>query len=106
MLNDFFLGPFLHAFAFIFLCMVDLWDYMSLLLAFFIIRSFSCTQRVVLPRLKAWIRKVAVEDKEDRATKSLAEETAEAAKAAASAAAIVATASQELLNSKNEGNAT
>ncbi|KAH0467669.1 hypothetical protein IEQ34_002702 [Dendrobium chrysotoxum] len=59
-------------------------------------------KRVVLPRLKAWIRRVAVEDKEDRATKSLAAETAEAAKAAASAAAIVATASQELLNSKNE----
>ncbi|KAI0524000.1 hypothetical protein KFK09_003364 [Dendrobium nobile] len=59
-------------------------------------------KRVVLPRLKAWIRRVAMEDKEDRATKSLAEETAEAAKAAASAAAIVATASQELLNSKNE----
>ncbi|XP_020600295.1 peroxisomal membrane protein PEX14-like isoform X2 [Phalaenopsis equestris] len=63
-------------------------------------------KKVVLPRLKAWIRKVTAEDdaseKEDKSSKSLAEETAEAAKAAASAAAIVATASQELLNSKNE----
>ncbi|XP_020573088.1 peroxisomal membrane protein PEX14 [Phalaenopsis equestris] len=62
--------------------------------------------KVVLPRLKAWIRRVAVEDtgsvKEDKASKSLAAETAEAVKAAASAAATVATASQELLNSKNE----
>ncbi|KAG0462989.1 hypothetical protein HPP92_021465 [Vanilla planifolia] len=62
-------------------------------------------KKAVLPRVKAWIRKVAIENnvsvKEDT-NKSLAEETAEAAKAAASAAALVATASQELLNSKNQ----
>lgn len=74
--------------------------------------TFVCalTQKVVLPRLKAWIRRVAVEEtcsvEEDKAGKSLAAETAEAVKAAASAAAIVATASQELLSSKKEGDAT
>lgn len=74
---------------------------------FFVSCLISRIQKVVLPRLKSWIRRVAAEDdtsnKEENSSKSLAEETAEAAKAAASAAAIVATASQELLNSKHEG---
>lgn len=64
-------------------------------------------QNIVVPRLKAWIRKTVAEgdesEKEDKHSPKLAEEAAEAAKAAASAAAVVAKASQELLSSKNEG---
>ncbi|XP_020100084.1 peroxisomal membrane protein PEX14-like [Ananas comosus] len=63
-------------------------------------------KNIVVPRLKAWIRKTVAEgdesEKEDKHSPKLAEEAAEAAKAAASAAAVVAKASQELLSSKNE----
>ncbi|KAG1342781.1 peroxisomal membrane protein PEX14 [Cocos nucifera] len=66
----------------------------------------TIVQNVVVPKLKSWIRKVVAEetesDKEDKQSSRLAEEAAEAAKAAASAASIVAKASQELLNAKNE----
>nr|CAD1834240.1 unnamed protein product [Ananas comosus var. bracteatus] len=59
-----------------------------------------------IPRLKSWIRKVVEEEyeigKNEKPRPALAEEAAEAAKAAASAAAVVATATQELLNAKNE----
>lgn len=58
--------------------------------------------------MKSWIRKVVLEEEDDSENKSiakpsLAEEAAAAAKAAAAAASDVAKASQELLNSKNEG---
>lgn len=60
--------------------------------------------------MKAWVRKVVLEDENDIEKKtdlkpSLAEEAAAAAKAAAAAAADVAKASQEMLNSKTEGGA-
>ncbi|GMY24935.1 peroxisomal membrane protein PEX14 [Fagus crenata] len=62
----------------------------------------------IVPRLKSWIRKVVLEEENDLVKKidskpSLAEEAAAAAKAAAAAAADVAKASQEMLNSRNEG---
>ena len=58
--------------------------------------------------MKSWIRKVVLEEENDLVKKidskpSLAEEAAAAAKAAAAAAADVAKASQEMLNSRNEG---
>ncbi|XP_008787960.2 peroxisomal membrane protein PEX14-like [Phoenix dactylifera] len=63
-------------------------------------------KNVVVPKLKSWIRKVVAEesesDKKDKQSSRLAEEATEAAKAAASAAAVVAKASHELLNAKNE----
>lgn len=63
-------------------------------------------KKVVIPKLKSWIRKVVAEEKEpekqDEQTSVLAEQTTEAAKAAAAAAAAVAKASEELLSSKNE----
>lgn len=60
--------------------------------------------------MKAWVRKVVLEDENDIEKKtdlkpSLAEEAAAAAKAAAAAAADVAKASQDMLNSKTEGGA-
>lgn len=61
---------------------------------------------MVIPRLKAWIKKVVEEEKEseeDILSSKLAEEASEAAKAAAASAAVVAKASQELIDSKNEG---
>lgn len=65
-------------------------------------------QKTIIPRLKSWIRKVVLEEEDDSMMKtntklSLAEEAAAAAKAAAAATADVARASQEMLNSKNEG---
>lgn len=66
-------------------------------------------QRVVVPRIKAWIKKVVSEreeeevEKEEKQSSKVAEEAAEAAKAAASAAALVAKTSQDLLSSRNEG---
>ncbi|KAK8569377.1 hypothetical protein V6N13_046436 [Hibiscus sabdariffa] len=64
-------------------------------------------KKVIIPKLKLWVRKVVLEEENDHAKKidakpSLAEEAAAAAKAAAAAAADVAKASQEMLNSKNE----
>ncbi|XP_020098857.1 peroxisomal membrane protein PEX14 isoform X2 [Ananas comosus] len=63
-------------------------------------------KNAAIPRLKSWIRKVVEEEYEIEKYKkprpALAEEAVEAAKEAASAAAVVATASQELLNAKNE----
>ncbi|KAJ9163744.1 hypothetical protein P3X46_023378 [Hevea brasiliensis] len=64
-------------------------------------------KNAIIPRLKSWIRKVVLEEDDDRVKKanakpSLAEEAAAAAKAAAAAAADVAKASQEMLNSKSE----
>lgn len=58
--------------------------------------------------MKSWIRKIVLEDENDVVKQtdtkpSLAEEAAAAAKAAAAAAADVAKASQEMLNSKNNG---
>lgn len=65
-------------------------------------------QKSIVPRLKSWIRKVVREEDNDSPTKldskpSLAEEAAAAAKAAAAAASDVAKASQDILNSKVEG---
>ncbi|CAL9199346.1 peroxisomal membrane protein PEX14 isoform X1 [Musa acuminata AAA Group] len=62
-------------------------------------------KKMVVPRLKAWIRKVVEEESEsgeDKLDSKLAEEAAEAAKTAATAAATVAKASQELLGTKSE----
>ncbi|GMJ06685.1 PEROXISOME DEFECTIVE 2, peroxin 14 [Hibiscus trionum] len=64
-------------------------------------------KKVIIPKLKLWIREVVLEEENDYAKKidakpSLAEEAAAAAKAAAAAAADVAKASQEMLNYKNE----
>ncbi|XP_020270622.1 peroxisomal membrane protein PEX14 [Asparagus officinalis] len=63
-------------------------------------------KKVVVPRLKTWIKKVVAEEKESEKEEEqhsvLADQTAEAAKAAATAAAVVAKASEELLKSKNE----
>lgn len=63
-------------------------------------------KNMVIPRLKTWIQKVVAEQNDvkrnDISSPSPAEEATEAAKAATSAAAIVAKASQELLNAKNE----
>ncbi|KAJ8479539.1 hypothetical protein OPV22_023266 [Ensete ventricosum] len=62
-------------------------------------------KKMVVPRLKAWIRKVVEEEsesEEDKPGSKLAEEAAEAAKTAAAAAAAVAKASQELLSTKSE----
>ncbi|XP_057416112.1 peroxisomal membrane protein PEX14 isoform X2 [Lotus japonicus] len=63
----------------------------------------------ILPRLKSWIRKVALDDDDDdeqlkktNKKPTLAEEAAQAAKSAAAAAADVARASQEMLASKSE----
>ncbi|KAF3321748.1 Peroxisomal membrane protein PEX14 [Carex littledalei] len=65
-------------------------------------------KRVVVPRIKAWIKNVVSEreeetEKEEKQSSKVAEEAAEAAKAAASAAALVAKASQDLLSSRSEG---
>ncbi|KAK8657062.1 hypothetical protein V6N13_035322 [Hibiscus sabdariffa] len=64
-------------------------------------------KKVIIPKLKLWVRKVVLEEdnvyaKKIDAKPSLAEEAAAAAKAAAAAASDVAKASQEMLNSKNE----
>lgn len=62
-------------------------------------------KKMVVPRLKSWIRKVVEEESEsgeDKPDSKLAEEAAEAAKTAAAAAAAVAKASQELLGTKSE----
>ncbi|CAK9184219.1 unnamed protein product [Ilex paraguariensis] len=64
-------------------------------------------KNTIIPRLKSWIRKVAMEEDEDPVEKqnskpSVAEEAAAAAKAAAAAAADVARASHEMLVSKTE----
>jgi peroxin-14 len=64
-------------------------------------------KKTVIPRLKSWIRKVAMDEdnndvKEIDSKPSLAEEAAAAAKSAAAAAADVAMASQAMLNSKND----
>jgi hypothetical protein len=72
------------------------------------IDNLFLVQKTIIPRLKSWIRKVVLEEEDDSVMKtntklSLAEEAAAAAKAAAAAAADVARASQEMLNSKNEG---
>lgn len=69
---------------------------------------YSLFQNVIIPRLRSWVRKVVSEDdndveKETDKKPSLAEEAAAAAKSAAAAAADVAKASQEMLNSKTEG---
>lgn len=61
----------------------------------------------ILPRLKSWIRKVALDEDDEHLKKTndkptLVEEAAQAAKSAAAAAADVAKASQEMLASKGE----
>lgn len=62
---------------------------------------------MLVPKLKAWVRKVVAEKNDlkliNRSEANVAEEAAEATKAAASAAAAVAVASQEFLNAKHEG---
>ena len=64
-------------------------------------------QHTIIPRFKSWIRKVVMEEEDEKGTlkgrPSLAEEAAVAAKAAAAAAVDVARASQEMLASKTEG---
>ncbi|KAM2076104.1 hypothetical protein FF1_038933 [Malus domestica] len=64
-------------------------------------------KKSLIPRLKAWIRKVVLEDENDVENKvdmkpSSAEEAAAAAKTAAAAASDVAKVIQEMLNSKTE----
>ncbi|KAL6010968.1 hypothetical protein ACLOJK_001411 [Asimina triloba] len=63
-------------------------------------------KNMFVPRLKSWIRKVVVEggsEKKDDTKPTATEEAAAAAKVAAAAATDIARASQEMLNSKNEG---
>uniref|UniRef100_M1C9V6 Peroxisomal membrane protein PEX14 n=2 Tax=Solanum tuberosum TaxID=4113 RepID=M1C9V6_SOLTU len=63
-------------------------------------------KHTIIPRFKSWIRKVVMEEEDEKGTlkgrPSLAEEAAVAAKAAAAAAVDVARASQEMLASKTE----
>ncbi|KAK4375652.1 hypothetical protein RND71_006329 [Anisodus tanguticus] len=63
-------------------------------------------KKSLIPRLKSWIRKVVMDEEDEKSIgkgkPSLAEEAAVAAKAAAAAAADVARASQEMLKSKSE----
>ncbi|XP_060170460.1 peroxisomal membrane protein PEX14-like [Lycium barbarum] len=63
-------------------------------------------KKSIIPRLKSWIRKVVMDEEDEKGVvkgkPSLAEEAAVAAKAAAAAAADVARASQEMLASKSE----
>ncbi|MCD9645339.1 hypothetical protein HAX54_034194 [Datura stramonium] len=63
-------------------------------------------KHTIIPRFKSWIRKVVMEEDDEKSTvkgrPSLAEEAAVAAKAASAAAADVARASQEMLASKTE----
>ncbi|XP_016470917.1 peroxisomal membrane protein PEX14 isoform X2 [Nicotiana tabacum] len=63
-------------------------------------------KKSIIPRLKSWIRKVVMDEEDEKdivkGKPSLAEEAAVAAKAAAAAAADVARASQEMLASKSE----
>ncbi|XP_025885871.1 peroxisomal membrane protein PEX14 isoform X2 [Solanum lycopersicum] len=63
-------------------------------------------KHIIIPRFKSWIRKVVMEEEDEKGTlkgrPSLAEEAAVAAKAAAAAAVDVARASQEMLASKTE----
>ncbi|XP_033508290.1 peroxisomal membrane protein PEX14-like isoform X1 [Nicotiana tomentosiformis] len=63
-------------------------------------------KKSIIPRLKSWIRKVVMDEEDERdivkGKPSLAEEAAVAAKAAAAAAADVARTSQEMLASKSE----
>jgi hypothetical protein len=63
-------------------------------------------QKLLLPRLKSWIRNVVAEGGEtaDKQLKSkIDEETAEAVKASASAVSAIVKTNQELLASKDEG---
>jgi peroxin-14 len=63
-------------------------------------------QKLLLPRLKSWIRNVVAEGSEtaDKQLKSkIDEETAEAVKASASAVSAIVKTNQELLASKDEG---
>jgi hypothetical protein len=63
-------------------------------------------QKLLLPRLKSWIRNVVAEgdETEGKQHKSkIDEETAEAVKASASAVSAIAKTNQELLASKDEG---
>ncbi|PHT79716.1 Peroxisomal membrane protein PEX14 [Capsicum annuum] len=63
-------------------------------------------KKSIIPRLKSWIRKVVMDEEDEKGIvkgkPSLAEEAAVAAKAAAAAAADVARASQEMLASKSD----
>ncbi|TMX02795.1 hypothetical protein EJD97_019850 [Solanum chilense] len=63
-------------------------------------------KHTIIPRFKSWIRKVVMEEEDEKGTlkgrPSLAEEAAVAAKAAAAAAVDVARASQAMLASKTE----
>lgn len=67
----------------------------------------SLLQTAIIPRLKAWIRKVVSEDevsgKQKDSRPDAIEEAVVAAKAAAAAAADVAKASHEILTARNEG---
>lgn len=63
-------------------------------------------KNLCVPRLKTWVRKVVAEEnvleKDGKQHSAILERTAEAAKTAAEAATVVATASEQLLSSKNE----
>ncbi|KAF0924211.1 hypothetical protein E2562_008508 [Oryza meyeriana var. granulata] len=62
-------------------------------------------KKLLLPRLKSWIRKVVAEGDEDEGSQlksKIDEETAEAVKASASAVSAIAKTNQELLASKDE----
>jgi hypothetical protein len=67
----------------------------------------SMLQKSIVPRLKAWIRKVVDEDENlnsnDKSKSNSAREATEAAKAATLAAVEAARASQELVIAKKEG---
>lgn len=61
-------------------------------------------QKLLLPRLKSWIRRVVAEGDEATELKAkLDEETREAVKASATAVSAIAQTNQELLASKDEG---
>ncbi|CAN1774789.1 Peroxisomal membrane protein PEX14 [Linum perenne] len=59
-------------------------------------------KKSMIPRLKSWIRKVVLEEKDGNGKLSLVEEAAAAAKAAAAAATDVAKISQEMIISRSE----
>jgi peroxin-14/E3 ubiquitin-protein ligase SIS3 len=61
-------------------------------------------QKLFLPRLKSWIRKVVAEAQETADLKSkIDEETKEAVRASSEAVSAIAKTNQELLASKDEG---
>lgn len=85
----------------------SLWYYIASIIITPLKMVMCFCQHTIIPRFKSWIRKVVMEEEDEKGTlkgrPSLAEEAAVAAKAAAAAAVDVARASQEMLASKTEG---